>query len=90
MRQTRKTSANHRILPAPGKLVKARIVGAGILLKDLARAARIQPSTLSDYLRGRISNIHRQIDIHQAFCKLTGTEIALREFWGDLLAREAA
>lgn len=90
MTQTRRNSANHRILPAPGKLVKARIVAAGILLKDLARAACMKPSTLSDYLSGRIRNVHGQIDVHGAFCKLTGTEVGLREFWGKLLAREAA
>lgn len=90
MGQTRTNSANRRILPAPGKLVKARIIGGGILLKDLARVAGMKPSTLSDYLSGRIRNVHGQIDIHGAFCKLTGTEVGLREFWGDLLAREAA
>ncbi len=63
---------------------------SGLLLQELAKAARIARSTLSDYLSGRIRNIYGQIRILDAFNKLSGEDLTLREFWGRLTAREAA
>ena len=90
MTSNRRTSANPEILVPPGNSVKAKIIAAGLKLGQLAARARISPSTLSDYLAGRIRNVHGQFRIHRAFCNLTGGELTAREFWGKLLAKEAA
>ena len=90
MQPKRKTSANRRIIARPGSAVKARIIRGGLLLGELANAARIARSTLSDYLSGRTRNIYGQMRILNAFNRLTDEQFTLREFWGRLTAREAA
>ncbi|HUT58076.1 MAG TPA: hypothetical protein VNA25_09540 [Phycisphaerae bacterium] len=90
MTTTRKTSANRRIIARPGSAVKARIINSGLLLGELAKAARIARSTLSDYLSGRTRNVYGQMRILNAFNRLTDEQFTLREFWGRLTAREAA
>jgi len=70
MTTTRKTSANRRIIARPGSAVKARIINSGLLLGELAKAARIARSTLSDYLSGRTRNVYGQMRILNAFNRL--------------------
>ena len=89
MPSCRTTSSNRKILPRPGDSVKAKIRAAGLSQRVLARRCRLSPSTLSDYLAGRLRNRVRQIDIWLSFKELTGRRTRLRSFWGDLLGREA-
>ena len=90
MAHKRTTSAITQILATPGHSVKGRIIASGLRLADLAEAAGIAASTLSDYLAGRIRNIHGQLSIMLAWCSLAGRQATLREFWGGLLARDVA
>jgi len=72
--------------------VKGQIVAAGLKLGDLARAARIAPSTLSLYISGQRSNYRMQIAIYETFCRLAGIAATRRgeqTFWGELLNRAA-
>ncbi len=86
----RTSSPKARMVPRPGDLVKAKIIEAGLSLADVAKETRIARSTLSDYLAGRIRNIHGQINIMLAFCELTGKTMTVRAFWGELTAREVS
>ena len=85
-------TANQKILRqqtmiAPhGAAVKARIVGAGLRLGDVARAAGFSGPALSGYINGRTRNVHGQIRIVRAFHKLTGRRISAVKFWGDFWA----
>jgi len=88
MPKTRKTSRRLKILPTPGQLVKAKIIGAGLSLSALARGAGIAPSTLSMYLSGDRADSGTQRNIWFAFRALTGIEIGLPAFWGPLLTRK--
>ncbi|MBE3100344.1 MAG: hypothetical protein IMZ44_24760 [Planctomycetes bacterium] len=65
-------------------------MAAGIKLIDLAAAARIAPSTLSQYLSGQLHNPETQFTIWRRFRRLSGSRITLLEFWGPLLNKEAA
>ena len=69
----------------PGARVKARIVGAGISMGDLAAAAGISAGSLSNYLAGRVSRPETRTRIWRAFRRLARQRITLAEFWGDLL-----
>jgi len=89
----RKTAQMHgtlRILPRRGHSVKATIIGSGVRLGDLARASNLAPSSFSHYLSARVRNLNGQLAIWRAFRRLTGRRITMREFWGELLAREVA
>ena len=90
MTSNRTSSSNPIRIPRPGAAVKARIVAAGLTQAQIAHKARIAKSTLSDYIAGRIRNIHGQIDIMLAFCDLSGQSLKVSEFWGELAAEEAA
>lgn len=84
------TTTNPRILPRPGHYVKAQIVRAGLSLRRLAERAGYAPQTLSDYLAGRNRFLRGQVEIWLTFRQLTGSDVSLRQFWGDLLGEEAA
>jgi len=73
-----------RIIARPGHRVKARIIGAGLRMADVARAANLSQSSLSNYMAGRVRNPYVQVRIVIAFCELTKQTITVREFWGDL------
>ena len=90
MAKTRNKSAQSKILPQPAAAVKARIVGANIKFKALAKAARISQPSLSNYLNGGRSDRAVQIRIWDAFCQLSGQSIAPGEFWGELLSERMA
>ena len=77
-------------LARSGHAVKARIVGAGLPLGKLARAAGMAQSTLSCYLSGRSRRAVGQVAIAAAFRRLTGNWITSEDFWGDLWAETAA
>lgn len=85
MTHKRNSSVRRRIVPRPGHLVKARIIGSGITLTRLAGEAGMARSTLSDYLAGRIANISGQLRIYAAWCILADRHIGPRAFWGGLL-----
>ena len=78
------------IVARPGAAVKARIVAAGIPMKDLAREAGIHKSTLSDYISGRLASPETQTDIWICFRRLAVSEIGFEEFWGRLFKRRAS
>lgn len=63
---------------------------SGLLLQELAKAAGIAASTLSDYLSGRTRNVYGQMRILNTFNRLADEQLTMREFWGRLTAREAA
>ena len=90
MAHEQKTSLTLLIICRPGQSVKARVVGAGLPLGKLARAAGMAQSTLSCYLSGRTRNAHSQLRIAAAFRKLSGQYLTTPEFWGDLWAESAA
>ena len=90
MSSTRNSSDTRKILPPVGAHVKAKIIAAGLTLRQVAGRAGMAQSTLSDYLAGRIRNVHGQIDVLLAFTALTGESMTVREFWGSLTAEEAA
>jgi len=71
-----------------GKTVKAQIILAGVAMGELADAAGVHQSTLSNCLAGRSRNLAMQIKLWRAFAKLSGSRATLREFWGDLLNDE--
>lgn len=90
MRQSEKTLSRPKVVPTAGQRVKGRIYSAGLGLEQLARAAGIAPSTLSRYLDGSLRRRSTQHDIWFAFRAMTGQEISMVEFWGNLLATESA
>ena len=79
----------HKRIATAGAEVKARIVGAGLKLSDLAAAAGISPSSLSNYLAGSVSRPETRVRIWRAFRRLTGQRISLRRFWGHLMEEAA-
>jgi len=93
MIEKRKTSDNSIIIRGAAAVTKSKIVAEGIKLLDLAAAAHMAPSTLSDYIGGRLTNIHRRFDIYCAFCRLAGRRVTtpeFAEFWGLIHARGVA
>jgi hypothetical protein len=52
----------------------------------LAAISGFSNPTLTGYLQGRTRNIHGQIRIARAFCRLSGQRIRASEFWGELWA----
>lgn len=88
MADRRRTSG--RIVAPAGASVKSKIVGAGIPMRRLAAEIRMAPSTLSDYLAGRIRCADGQLTIWLAFRRLTGQTLSARALWGKLLSEEAA
>ncbi len=79
-----------RIIPQDSALVKAVIIANGIACGDLARAARISQSSLSNYIKGIRHGRQTQLQIHRAFCRLAGKKITPRKFWGKLLTKKGA
>jgi transcriptional regulator with XRE-family HTH domain len=79
-----------KLIARPSDFVKGRIVGAGLKLGDLAKAAGISQPSLSNYLRGIRSDRRVQVIIWDAFCQLTGSSIPLAEFWGEMLSQGRA
>ena len=79
-----------RMIAKPSHIVKARIIGAGVALGQLAKAAKISQPALSNYVAGRRNDRANQLAIWDAFCHLTGSQITLEEFWGELLAERKA
>jgi len=81
------TTKNHpsRTLHQNSSPVKAQIVGAGVSLGQLAEAAGISPSYLTQFLSGKRRSAKRQRDIFIAFRALSGLDIYIDEFWGSLL-----
>lgn len=80
----RRNSGSTRIIRRPTLPAKGEIVGVGIPLREIARAAGIAPSTLSDYLGGRLRNVDRRLSIYHAFCRLSGrrpTSDGFAAFW---------
>jgi len=85
-----KTNRNRvqRIIPRPGDSVKARIVGAGLSMGDIAAAAKISRPDLSKQLAGDRANRDTQLRIWDAYRRLTGSRVTLEGFWGELLREE--
>ena len=79
-----------KMLSRPGDPVKARIVGAGIQLGELAEAARISQPSLSNYLAGKRGSYRTQLRIWEAFRRLSGQRISMQRFWGELLSERIA
>ena len=89
----RRNSDNLVIIGRDGDLVKGKIIASAIpppKLRRLAEAAGIKPNTLSDYLKGRLSNADTQMTIWRAFCRLSGQQVEMVDFWGRLFSREVA
>jgi len=90
---TKEQQKNHEIAgPAESAAVKGRIVAAGIRLGALAETAGIAQSTLSQYIAGGRKNYQTQLQIYEAFCRLSDrepTRSGERRFWGPLLNRAA-
>jgi len=82
------SEATARILPPNAAFVKARIISAGLKLGDLAAAAGVSQSSLSNYLIGRVANYRTQQKIFKSFRKVTGINISFNDFWGPLAAAE--
>lgn len=76
-------------LQAAGAQVKAKVIAAGLKLSDLADAAGLAPSTLTNYLTGHRKSAETQVRIVRAFRRLTRTRIAYSEFWGPLWDRDS-
>ncbi len=79
-----------QILPKDGRLVKARMTAAGLKLGDVARAAKISQSSLSNYLRGLRRKRAVHLAIWDAYRRLSLDAISLEDFWGDLLSKRIA
>lgn len=89
----RKTSDNNEIVASPGACAKSKIVAADLRLIDVARAAKMAPATLSDYLKGRLTNNNGRFNVYAAYCKLTktpATGAGFDAFWGRSHGREVA
>ena len=72
--------------------VKGRIFSRVAKLGDLAGAAGIAQSTLSQYIAGTRNKYETQIAIYNAFCRLASiapTRRGEKAFWGALLNRAA-
>lgn len=90
MARNKQKSHGKKIIPESGDLVKGRIVLAGIPMRRLAKEAGISSGTLSNYLAGRHSFLKTQMEIYFAFRRLSGSEISLADFWGELLSKRIA
>jgi len=86
----RKNTARNRILVTAQHAVKSQIVAAGLAMGQLAGAAGISQSSLSNHIGGARANYETQIRIWQAFCRLTGQAVSLADFWGELLSKRIA
>jgi len=86
MPKAQQQRANRRIIPTPSHLVKARIIAAGLTMTQLAKAASISRPNLSHTLNGQRADRRTQLTIWDAFRRLTGSEMPLEEFWGELLS----
>ena len=84
------TKANHgreRILHREGRLVKAKVIAAGISMGDLAAEAGTSNPTVSNYVGGRYRGAAMQRRIWRAYRRLSGRRVRFPDFWGDLAAR---
>ena len=91
MNETRKNTHHAKIVPTKALRVKGLIYAAGIKrLADLAKAAGMPLSTLSDQVSGRRRGFESQVRIVRAFNQITGQELSAAKFWGGLLGEEAA
>ena len=70
--------------------IDERIKYAGLSRTELAIAAGMGNHGLANQIAGRMRTIDRQLEILRAFNRLSGQTLTLREFWGDLVAEEAA
>lgn len=80
---------DRQILTDAGRAVKARIIGRGVKLGELARRAGIRQTSLSQHIHGRRRNLIVQVRVWRAYCRLTGERVTLSEFWGPLARRVA-
>ena len=88
---SRTPGVRSEIIRREGHRVKGIIVGDGIKLGDLARAAKISQPHLSNHLAGIRADRNTQAAIWDAWCELSGrTDIGLRRFWGPMLAKRKA
>ena len=91
MQQNANTTKPNSISLAPDyPAIKGKIVGAGIRLGDLARAAGITPSCLTLYIQGKLRDPRRQRDIWVAFRAMSQLQITAADFWGGLLSKRIA
>ena len=84
------TSSPSRIVATHADAVKGRIVSAGVRLTDLARAAGLAKSTLSESVHGGHTARDGREAIWLAFRRLTGMEISYLDFWAGPSRREDA
>ena len=85
-----RNNSDVRILRDRTLNVKAKLRHMGITNRQVARAARLPESTVSEVLNGKNRNVQRQIDVLLAVCSLTGAVLSVRQLFGRLTAREAA
>jgi lambda repressor-like predicted transcriptional regulator len=64
--------------------VKARIKRNSPSMGEIASAAGISQSSLSNHLRGYRASRPTQLRIWDAYRRLTGQEISPEDFWGNL------
>ena len=63
---------------------KVEILTHGLRFTEIASSVGIAPSTLSEYLSGRLTNNDRRFSIYRAFCRLASlspTPEGFAEFW---------
>jgi len=85
-----RNNSDIEILRDPVLTVKAKLRQLEITNRQVAHAARLPESTLSEVLSGKNRNVNRQIDVLFAVCSLTGAVLSVRQLFGPLAAREAA
>jgi len=88
MQTSTKVSDSEPILRQAGRIVKARIVAAGIKQQDLAATSGFSNAQLTQYVKGTCRNALGQARIVAAFRRLTGKRISSAKFWGDLWAEK--
>jgi len=67
-----------------GGEVKGQIYAAGLRLLDVAAAAGVSPTNLTQHIQCRRTSHAAKVKIWRAFCRLTGQSVSIEEFWGDL------